>query len=59
MKFKSKISLVKILSYEQMESFANSYILESSQSKAKFLDRQIIIKIMKYLQYFSLQSSEY
>jgi hypothetical protein len=59
MKFKSKISLVKILYYEQIESYGKSYILESSQSKAKFLDRKIIIKIMKYLQYFSVQSSEY
>jgi hypothetical protein len=43
----------------QIESYAKSYILGSSQSKARFLDRKIIIKIMKYLHYFSVQSSEY
>jgi hypothetical protein len=54
MKFKSKISLVKILYYEQIESYAKSYILESSQPKARFLDWKIIIQIMKYLKYFSV-----
>jgi hypothetical protein len=43
----------------QIESYAKSYILESSQSKTRFSDRKIIIQIMKYLQYFSVQSSEY
>jgi hypothetical protein len=49
MKFESKISLVKILYYEHIESYANFYILESSQSKVKFLDWKMIVKIMKYL----------
>jgi hypothetical protein len=57
--FKSKISLVKTLYYVQIESYAKSYILENFQSKDGLLDRKIIIKIMKYLLYFSGRSSDY
>jgi len=40
--FKWKISLGKILYYEQIESDAKSYILGNSQSEARLLDRKIM-----------------
>jgi len=49
--FKSKISLVKILYYQEIESYAKSYTLENAQSKARLLDRKIIVK-MKVEQIF-------